>query len=199
MIILLGVGYVGKGSGDLNIQCSCRMFLSEIYELEDIYKYDSLTEDNNQYSVTNGSFQFNYNSNGLTANGTTRSDCYAVYSDLILPTEYIASFTYIGSVNPDGDYMTEIGFENAFVNYRPNAHTFYIRKNGSAQTSIPLILNEGDIISLKVTGTTSKTFEIYVNNELKLTHSGINQTGTHRLKSYNNRNTTFKDLKIKAL
>ena len=190
--------YPSRGVGDVPIKAICGSLLTKTFEVKDAYFYDSLTSNKNKYNVTSGSMSLTYGSNGLTAKGTALSDSFATRTGLTLPsTDYKVSYVLSDFTYGTGGGVTEIGFEDVTVSQTANG--IYLRKFGGGATSTTTSATTGDVISLEITGTTSKTVKLYVNDELRATLTDVAQTGTHRLKTYQNRSTTFKDLIIEPL
>lgn len=191
------VYYYSEGTGDLNIQASCRSLLSETYSIQDCYYYDSQTVDKQRYSITSGSASLTYSSNGLNVKGTTSSNTIVENNMLSLPTNYVAEVT-IGGKNGSGAdslYFGGFVFDNILLDFGNTYSYVYSYSPITKIGDLGAVINMGDKIRLEKD---NGSMRIYLNDVLKTTQS-TTTTGKFLHRTYNNRSLTIKDLKVKPL
>ena len=188
------ITYTGAGAGDIDVIVSYDS-LQETFVVEDCYYYDSLTVDKSRYTVISGSPLLTYDSNGLTVNSNISQIGLVRNNDLILPNDYEAEITITNA--PAGQYCTGICFDDWL--YDPGAanvaYTVKFSTGINISSNIQKITT-GDVFKVVKQDTTMK---LYLNGTLIVTNTISNDTHYQHFRTYLNRPTTFKDLKIKAL
>ena len=136
-----------------------------------------------------------YSNNGLTIKGTATRDTYIQNTHLTLPNNYVAEITV---VDFDETLTTcDLCFEDWFI--ARNISMCYTRKLSNSSTNLQANLpqyQKGTILKMVRTGT---SIEVYYDNLLRFTSSNINSTHIQQFKTYNNRQITVKDFKIKEI
>ena len=165
-------------------------------EIEDIYYYDPLTSNKNRYDNTSNC-SITYNDDGITVTGTKTADVYTKNTALTLPNKYIAELEVTGMSSPTG-YVTDICFEDFFFQSGENGMARKISKSSSNLKKGFGRFSIGDIIRIIRDGD-AKTIDLYYNDTLKASFTGINSTGLQQFKTYNGRSISVKDLKIKEV
>ena len=190
------VSYSGNHAGDLNIQASCGIILSQSFVVQDYYYYDSQTVDKSRYTVTTGTANLSYSNNGFKCIGTATTDIFVKNTALTLPTNYEAEFTVTGRVTDSANHYGGICFDDALFNFGKTTISYYRLSTISTLGSVNYSLQDGDVIKVRME---NNTCSIYINDVLKISKSGINNTGIYQHRTYNNRGLTIKDLKIREL
>ena len=184
---------MGKGVGDIYIQASCRILLTKTYSIQDCTEYDTLTSDKNKHTFKTGSGSLTYSSNGLNVAGNTNTDSYTQNS-VVLPSEY--------TLEVDIDFVQSSGWTSAIV-----CEDMFIAKNGNQGLQfIKISANQivDSYATSDVTGAlklerTGTQFKVYWKSTLVKTITDISSTNAYGFMTYNNRQATFKNLKIKPL
>lgn len=188
---------MGKGVGDLYIKAECRSLI-QTYAIEDCtYYWDCLSDDGHfdwqSYMV------HTHNSNGLTFYRGTGAGAVCTPSDITVPTDFEAEYTYIGGVAYScgviiggGSLIHDVNNHRTWYYYRECATNF-----NNTQIEVSETISSGDKIKIcRENG----VLTLYHNNVLKHTISGYGNYNKVELESYNSsRSTTIKDLKIKPL
>ena len=193
------VTYHSQGAGDVTITVEC-MNVQETYELEDCLYYDSQTVDKQRYSTTTGTASVTYSSDGLTVKGTVNSETRVENTALTLPSNYVATLKVTGKQGGGGSgtqYYGGFAFDDLLLDFKntTNGITRYTLSTLSSLGEIPYSIQLNDVVKIE---RENGTMKIYVNDDLKATHT-ISSTGKFLHRTYNNRSLTIKDLKVKPL
>lgn len=181
------------------------MFVSETYSIEDCFYYDSQTVDKSRYTVTSGTANISYSSNGVTITGNSSSTCIITNNALTLPSEYKATFEITACNGDAGSNGTEYGgvvFDDWFTDWRSTNTSTTYKYSTTSQISTGLSkIQAGSIVKIV---RENNSMKLYVDDVLQCTDNNINHTGYFRHRSYkrsgsNGRSLTIKDLKIKPL
>ncbi|MBQ6220005.1 MAG: Ig-like domain-containing protein [Methanobrevibacter sp.] len=201
---ICSVYYYSKDADVLNIKCSCNNIESSSVQIEDCWKYDSLTTNNNRLSVTKGSASLTYSNDGVKIKGTATTDTLIKYLDLTLPNKYSVEIDINSFVTTD--YTSECVVENVSVVRDVTYSKIGYYKYNITDSSAPIIeynlenwdwIN-GDTLKYEFDSST-QSMKIYQNGVLKGTITNVTQNNTLRFKTHNGRWTVFKNLKIKSL
>lgn len=188
------ISYTGTGVGDITITASF-VSLQETYMIEDLFYYDSLTVDKSRYTVISGNPSLSYGSNGLTVNSNVSQVGLVRNNALVLPSDYEAEITITNA--PAGQYCGGICFDDWLYDAGSAnvAYTYKLSNTSTLSTNIQKITT-GDVFKVVKQGTSMK---LYLNGTLIVTNTISDDTHYQHFRTYLNRPTTFKDLKIKAL
>ena len=191
---LATVSYYGEGVGDLSIHASARTFVSETYAIEDCLFYDSLTTDKSRYTTVSGTPVLTYSSDGLNVNSSVATVGLVRNNVLTLPNNYEAELTIIYA--PASSVCGGIGFEDWVIDAGGTtyASTWTLSNNTRISANITKF-KTGDTVKIVKNGT---SISYYVNGSLIVTNT-ISETHYQHFKTYQNRSTTYKDLKVKPL
>ena len=198
------VTYYSKDADVLNIKCSCNNIESSSVQIEDCWKYDSLTTNNNRLSVTKGSASLTYSNDGVKIKGPATTDTLIKYLDITLPNKYSVEIDINSFVTTD--YTSECVVENVSVVRDVTYSKIRYYKYNITDSSAPIIeynlenwdwIN-GDTLKYEFDSST-QSMKIYQNGVLKGTITNVTQNNTLRFKTHNGRWTVFKNLKIKSL
>lgn len=193
------LSYSAMGVGELTFTAEAEDMLSNNVEITDYIVYDDLTVDKNRYTLTQGEGNFSFDDTGLTVLGTVNSDTFWYSPDDLLPADdYTVEVDYIDWSS--SGFGSDFGIEDIFIGILPSSNELTVyKKNGSALTVLRNFdFVKGKTFKFEVTGTTSKTIAIYYDNNLIYTASNITQTRKQFFKTYKDRLTVFKNLKIRA-
>jgi len=190
--------YTSTGAGDVSLKAEADngILVSEAYTIEDIYKYDSLTENKSQYTVKSGSANLTYSSDGvnITGNASDMTETIVEYNTP-LPTNYTAELT-LKSVSGTTSYGGFL-FENLLMDFDSDGGgrcVLYQAPNYSRLTSFSTdLVNE--VIKVEMQ---NGSLNFYINNVLKGTYT-ISSTGKYKHRTFRSRGLVVKDLKIKQL
>ena len=173
------------------------IFVSETYSISDIYYYDSLTVDKQRYTTVSGSPVLTYSSNGLNVNTSVAQVGLVKNNFLTLPSDYEAELTV--TYAPQSSYSGGLCFDDwLFDCGSPSlngASTFKLSNTSRLNQSLRKFITN-DVVKVIKTGTTIK---LYINDNLIVTNTISDDNHLQQFRTYQNRSTTFKDLKIKAL
>ena len=191
--------YESQGVGDVTITVEC-MNLQETYAIEDCLYYDSQTVDKQRYSTTTGTASVTYSSDGLTVKGTGNSETRVENTALTLPSNYVATLKVTGKQGGGGSgtqYYGGFAFDDLLLDFKSTTHgiTRYTLSTLSSLGEMQYSIQLNDVIKIE---RENGTMKIYVNDDLKATHT-ISSTGKFLYRTYNNRSLTIKDLKVKSL
>ena len=176
------------------------MFLTKTYEVEDCLYYDSQTVDKQRYSTTTGTASVTYSSDGLTVKGTVNSETRVENTALTLPSNYVATLKVTGKQGGGGSgtqYYGGFAFDDLLLDFKSTTYgiTRYTLSTLSSLGEIQYSIQLNDVVKIE---RENGTMKIYVNDDLKATHT-ISSTGKFLHRTYNNRSITIKDLKVKPL
>lgn len=189
------ISYTGTGVGDVEIIASYND-LEESVLIEDYYFYDPLTEDKSRYTVISGTPSLSYGENGLTVDSNVSQVGLVRNNALTLPNDYEAEITI--TYAPSSQYGGGIAFDDWLYDAGAAGVAYTFRLSDTATKISPAIrkMTTGDIFKVIKQGTTMK---LYINDVLLVTNTISNDTHYQHFRTYLNRTTTYKDLKIKAL
>lgn len=189
------ITYTGAGVGDIDVIVSYGSYIQETFVVEDCYYYDSLTVDKNRYTVISGSPSLSYGDNGLTVTSSVSQVGLVRNNALTLPNDYEAEVTITNA--PAGQYCGGICFDDWLYDAGATnvAYTYKLSNTSSLSANIQKFAT-GDVFKVIKQGTSMK---LYLNNTLIVTNTISNDTHYQHFRTYLNRVTTYKDLKIKAL
>lgn len=187
--------YDGTGIGDVDVIVSYGSDIQETFTIEDCYYYDSLTVDKSRYTVISGSPVLSYSNNGLTVNSSVSQVGLVRNNALTLPNNYEAEITITNA--PSGQYCGGICFDDWLYDAGAAnaAYTYKLSNTSSLSVNIQKITT-GDVFKIVKQGTSMK---LYLNGNLIVTNTISDDTHYQHFRTYLNRTTTYKDLKIKAL
>ena len=171
-----------------------RIFLSETYSIHDYYYYDSLTVDKSRYTTVTGSPVLTYSSNGLNVNTSVASVALIRNNFLTLPSDYEAEITVTTVSSNQG--RTGICFDDLLIDGSSINTVFYKLSNTSNKGNTNSVITANTIVKVRKQ---SGTFTVYFNDVQKWSGSISDDNHYQQFRTYQNRSTTFKDLKIKAL
>ena len=189
----MSVYFLGKDAYTLYIQATCES-LTDTVEIVDLFYYDSLTIDNNQYSTVSGSPVLTYGNNGLNVNTSVSQIGLVKNNFLTLPSNYEAEITITSQTASSGcgicfdDWLLDSGAVSICSTYKLSTTT-------RLSTNLSKF-NTGDTVKIVKQGT---SISYYLNGVLKVTNTISNDTHLQQFRTYQNRSTTFKDLKIHEL
>ena len=184
---------MGKDAYLLNIK-GILGSLEDTVEILDLFYYDTLTIDNNQYSTVSGSPVLTYGNNGLNVNTTVKQIGLVKNNFLTLPDNYEAEITITSQTASAGcgicfdDWLLDSGASDICATYKLSTTTRISNNLTKFQTN--------DVVKIVKQGTSIK---YYLNNVLKCTDTISNDNHLQQFRTYQNRSTTFKDLKIHEL
>lgn len=187
-VLIFKYSYIG-------IFYSC-ILVSKIYDISDYYYYDGQTVDKNRYTRTGGTGTLSYSNTGLKVTGTQSTIALFTNNVLTLPSSYILELTYVDGSNTQGSlYYGGIGVDDLYLDITQNFINVSKISNNYTQITTIDALTSGDVLKLEMDNGTMK---ISINDVLKTTQS-ITHTGQFFYRTYNGRNLTTKDLKVKPL
>lgn len=193
----ISISYTGTGVGDVDVIVSFGMVVQETYMIEDLFYYDPLTEDKGRYTTISGSPDLTYSSNGLNINTSVTQVGLVRNNALTLPNDYEAEITITNA--PTSQYCGGICFDDWLYDWGSTsangASTFKLSNTQSLHTQLQKPVTN-DVVKIIKTGTTIKA---YINDNLIVTDTISNDNHYQQFRTYKNRSTTFKNLKIKAL
>lgn len=184
---------MGKDAGQLYIKGICSS-LEDTIEIDDLFYYDPLTTDKNRYSIVSGSPVLTYSSNGLNVNTSVSQIGLIKNNFLTLPSNYEAEITITSQTANAGcgicfdDWLLDSGASSICSTYKLSTTT-------RLSTNLTKF-NTGDTVKIVKQGTSIK---YYLNNVLKCTDTISNDNHLQHFRTYQNRSTTFKNLKIHEL
>lgn len=170
------------------------MFWIQIFSISDIYYYDSLTVDKSRYITVSGSPVLTYSSNGLNVNSSVASVGLVKNNFLTLPSDYEAEITV--TTVPSNEGRTGICFDDLLIDGSSINTVFYKLSNTSNKGSTNSVINANTVVKIRKQGS---TFTVYFDDVQKWTSSISDDNHLLQFRTYRNRSTTFKDLKIKSL
>lgn len=190
--------YTSTGAGDIVFKAEVETIQSSTITIQDCYIYDELTIDKNRYTLTSGTGTLTYNSEGATALGTAFTDTFW-YS----PENYLPSTNYtceIDITDWGSNGCSDLGIEQMFIGINPNTSSVEVYVNRGSGYSRDyygtITFVKGNTFKFEVTGTTSKSVKVYYDGTLLTTINNVPTSSKQFFKTYNNRSTTFKNLKI---
>ena len=194
----ISISYTGTGVGDVDVIVSFGAVVQETYMIEDLFYYDSLTEDKGRYTTISGSPVLTYSSNGLNINTSVKQVGLVRNNALTLPNDYEAEITITNA--PAGQFCSGICFDDWLYDWAStSANGAFTYKLSNTQSFLHAQLQKpvtNDVVKIIKTGTTIKA---YINDNLIVTDTISNDNHYQQFRTYQNRSTTFKNLKIKAL
>ena len=186
--------YTSQGVGDVEFEFKCGA-LTETYIVQDYYYYDSLTTDKSRYTTISGTPSLTYSSDGLEVNTSVAQVALIRNNFITLPNNYEAeiTITYNGNnVHGSGicfdDWLLDSGEYSKCVSYKLS--------NTSKLSDNLAKFNTGDVVKIVKQGT---SISYYLNGTLVVTNTISNDNHYQQFRTYQNRKTVFKDLKIKQL
>ena len=193
------VSYVGEGTGDINIQASVGMIVSETYSIEDCIKYNHL--DINGWS-TNNNPTVSTSDEGITISTSSNGEKRVYFAQAFTSSDNVEmSFVWVGGVS-NAQCMgcaflrtDNIDSEKFFSRSCPSQFAYKFKSSGSASYSQESLAT-GDTIKLQYVNGVCKA---YKNDTL------IASTTTSIYNFYfgfytnSGRSQTIKDIEIKAL
>lgn len=184
---------MGKDADILYIKGICGSAENTV-QIQDVFYYDPLTTDKNRYSIVSGSPVLTYSSNGLNVNTSVASVGLVKNNFLTLPSDYEAEITITHQTSSGGcgicfdDWLLDSGATNLCATYKLSTTT-RLSNNLSK-------FNTNDVVKIVKQGTSIK---YYLNDVLKITNTISDDNHLQQFRTYQNRSTTFKNLKIHAL
>lgn len=170
------------------------MVVSKIFSISDIYYYDSLTVDKSRYITVSGSPVLTYSSNGLNVNTSVAQVGLVKNNFLTLPSDYEAEITVIYVTS---NARTGICFDDLLIDGGDSNTGIYKLSTTTRQSLINnSTYRTGDVVKIRKQGS---TFTYYLNDVQKWTGTISDDNHLQQFRTYQNRSTTFKDLKIKSL
>lgn len=190
--------YTATGAGDLTLTAKAEDIISNNLQITDCIIYDELTVDKNRYTLTSGTGTLTYNSEGATALGTTFTDTFWYSPENYLPsTDYTCE---IDITDWGSNGCSDLGIEYMFIGINPNTSSVEVYVNRGSGYSRDyygtITFVKGNTFKFEVTGTTSKSVKVYYDGTLLTTINNVPTSSKQFFKTYNNRSTTFKNLKI---
>ena len=113
---------------------------------------------------------------------------------LTLPTDYEAELTVTTVVSNQG--RTGICFDDLLIDGSSSNTVFYKLSNTSNKGNTSTVISAGTVVKVRKQ---SGTFTVYLNDVQKWSGSISDDNHYQQFRTYQNRSTTFKDLKIKPL
>ncbi len=169
------------------------MFVSETYAIEDCLYYDSLTTDKERYTTISGTPSLTYDStNGLTVTTSVAQVALVRNNALTLPSNYIAELT-ITSVGSSSN-GAGICFDDFLADRGTSSVVLYKLSTTSQLQGSLTRWQTNDVVKFVKNGS---SMSYYLNNTLKATVTISDDTHYQHFRTYQNRPTTFKNLKVK--
>lgn len=197
------IQYNSTKSGIIEFYATNNNIISNIITIEDYILYDSLTTDNNKYTLTKGNGIFDFTSTGLMVQGTIRTDTFWYRSDELPQTDYTIKVDYIDwSEEGHDSWISDFGVEGMFIGVQPQEKNIavYMKSNNNwlPDQSITMLqdFEKNTTLTIKVSGEEFKTIEVYYNDDLYFTLNNVEATGQQFFKTYENRMSVFKNLRI---
>lgn len=159
-----------------------------------MYYYDSLTVDKSRYTTVSGSPSLTYSSNGLNVNTSVAQVGLVKNNFLTLPSDYEAKITV--TTVPSNEGRTGICFDDLLIDGSSSNTVFYKLSNTSNKGSSNSVIYDNTVVKVRKQGS---TFTVYFDDVQKWTGTISDDNHYQQFRTYRNRSTTFKDLKIKAL
>lgn len=185
--------FLGKDAGHLYIKGICSS-LEDTIEIDDLFYYDPLTTDKNRYSIVSGSPALTYSSNGLNVNTSVAQIGLVKNNFLTLPSDYEAEITVIYVTS---NARTGICFDDLLIAGGDSNTGIYKLSTTTRQSNITnSTYRAGDVVKIRKQGS---TFTYYLNDVQKWTGTISDDNHLQQFRTYQNRSTTFKDLKIREL
>ena len=189
--------YTSIGAGDVSFKAECGSLVTETFVITDIFYYDGLTVDKQRYTTVSGSPVLTYSNNGLNVNTNVATVGLVRNNFLTLPSDYEAEITL--TYAPQSSYCGGICFDDWLYDWGTanlnGASTFKLSNTQSLHSNLRKPVTD-DVVKIIKTGTTIKA---YINDNLIVTDTISNDNHYLQFRTYQNRSTTFKDLKIRQL
>lgn len=193
-------GYDAVGAGDITFSAEVNVngrLVSVTYSISDIYYYDSLTVDKQRYTTVSGSPTLTYSSNGLNVNSSVASVGLVKNNFLTLPSDYEAEITvtYAPQSSACGglcfdDWLYDAGSAGQYY-----GSTYKLSNTSRLSANIRRFITD-EVIKIVKNGT---SLSLYINDTHILTNTISDDNHLQQFRTYQNRSTTFKDLKIREL
>ena len=184
--------YASTGAGDIYIQASYGIFLSETYSIEDIYYYDALTSNKGHWNnLDSSNLSYSFGNDGMLVQGLGASRDSKLHLDITYPNDYEVELTVVEGNN---NYTAKLQTEGVAIESMGNI--LYFMTLGGSNNRENGKLNLNDKIKFVAQGTDVK---LYLNNVLKRTVTRNNSYSGFEVWGYESRSIKIKDLTIKEL
>lgn len=192
------IEYIGTGVGDIDVIVSFGTSLQETFAIEDCIIIDPMTSISGNWNWDTN-MTHNHDTNGVTFYRTSGAGNMCSKSVFTLPSNFEVEYTYMGGTG----YSIETNVGGLGATHDINGHQtwYYYRECGNQDASTVITVQEtvniGDVF--KITRE-NHVLKIYKNDVLKHTITRSTDYNYIEFVGYNNgRNTTIKDIKVKAL